>query len=184
MSEQENTDENCREAETFGPDRPDVPEGENFSKLPNGEVVETLPYTPNRVGRPSFFNPDYHPAKALEWASNGYTIGMIAARFGVSRTCFEKWLDRDDRMGGMRRELYNQRRAHLEAHAMRADQGLNKSRSVETRLARLRYGGPEGHEYMDPSKTQIDLGDKTGDRLSNAMGKMAQEISIKKVKKK
>lgn len=44
------------------------------------------------AGRPTLYDPEYHPAKALEYLKRGLSLVQVSARLDIGRTALYAWI--------------------------------------------------------------------------------------------
>lgn len=150
---------------------------------PSGELFETLAQMPNPVGRPSDFDPDYHPEHALGMAAEGYSYGMIASVFGVVIQTLYNWRDNHPEMAAIWPLLKSKRRAAIEFQALRNVKGENSSKTAHGMLAQMdRYDEDgekqDGDEYLDPRVHKVENDEATAGALNSIADALAAQAGM------
>jgi len=144
---------------------------------PDGTTAKVVRTQENPQGRPSMFNPDYHPQKAMELAQEGFSFTMIASVFGITRKTLYEWMKKHDDVMD-RAKLYRARRTHLEAIALDHFRGNVKNPSVLRVLANLTDYDAEAEEGSEYGHSDDRQATEQTDRLAIIAEKLREQAGV------
>lgn len=160
-----------------------TPRWTKFITRPDGQTVECINISPAPGGRPSLFDPDYHPQAMLEMANEGFSFNMMSVALGVTRKTLYNWCDAHPDLIS-KAHLNRVRRSSLELSATRNTQGTNKSKTAFAMLERVIDFNDDDELDGDEYKiNDAETGAKVADALTGIAAHFAAQAEVLDLKK-